>query len=371
MVVGPHNSMPFNKEKTDHISEEKKEKKLINLALQGGGAHGAFTWGVLDKFLEDERVQIDSITGTSAGAMNAVVCASGIMRKGNEGAREDLASFWRKVSQLGNGLKLVYHSPMQRLLNAWNSDFNFSYAAMEWMTHLFSPYMLNPYGFNPLKDVLEEVVNFDLVNQCNRINIFVGTTHVKTGKPHVFHNKMISPEVVLASACLPYLFPAIKIKDSYYWDGGYTGNPPIFPLVSRSKSRDVIVVHINPIVRDELPITPQEIINRIHEISFNSSLMREFRAIDFIIRLLNDGMLKEEYQSKFKHLLIHSISADQPLKNLGQSSKYSNDWKFLTYLRDLGRSEAAEFLDKHFEQLGVEATVDLRSHYIDATSTFG
>lgn len=356
--------------KKDQQIDQKASKKIVNLALQGGGAHGAFTWGVLDKFLEDERIHVDSISGTSAGAMNAVVCASGIMRNGNEGARESLALFWHKISQLGNGLKLVYHSPIQRFFNAWNSDFNLSYAILEGMTRLFSPYMLNPYGFNPLKEVLEEVVDFDLMQRCDKINVFVGTTHVKTGRPHVFHNKTISADVILASACLPYLFPAVKINDSYYWDGGYTGNPPVFPLISRSKSRDVIVVHINPMVRDELPITPQQIFNRIQEISFNSSLMREFRAIDFVIRLLKEGMLKEEHQSKFRHLLIHSISADQPLKNLGQSSKYSTDWKFLTYLRDLGRSEAAQFLEKHFDKLGVEATVDLRTQYINKTSTF-
>lgn len=351
--------------------KKKQEKKLVNLALQGGGAHGAFTWGVLDKFLEDDRIMIDSITGTSAGAMNAVVCASGLMKNDADGARDNLHTFWQKISRSGHGLKLIYHSPLQRLMKEWNTDLNLSYMMFENITRFFSPYMTNPYGYNPLKKILEEVVDFDLVKKCDKINIFIGTTQVKTGKIHVFHNKTLSVDVVLASACLPYLFPAVKIKDDYYWDGGYTGNPPIFPLISRSKSRDVIVVHINPMVREELPRTPQQIMSRINEISFNSSLMKEFRAIDFVVRLIEEGWLKDKYKKRLRHLLIHSISADQPLKNLGKSSKFATGWTFLTYLRDLGRLEATRFLDQHYDQLGIEATVDLRAHYIDKSSTHG
>jgi NTE family protein len=351
------------------LSKKQITKKLVNLALQGGGAHGAFTWGVLDRFLEDERIEIDSITGTSAGAMNAVVCASGLMKNGVEGARENLDTFWRKISKSGNGFKLVYHSPFQKFFNLWNSDMNISYRLFEHLTRVFSPYMLNPYGYNPLKDILEETVDFELVRKCDRVNIFIGTTHVRTGKPRVFHNQKLSSDVVLASACLPFLFPAVKVEGEYYWDGGYTGNPPIFPLISRSKSHDVIVVHINPMIRDELPVTPNQIVTRVNEISFNSALMREFRAIDFVIRLLEEGWLKEEFRPRLRHLLVHSISADQSMKNLGKSSKYSSDWAFLSYLKDLGRSEASQFLDKNFDKLGIEATVNLRDTYIDKSST--
>jgi NTE family protein len=342
--------------------------KLVNVALQGGGAHGAYAWGVLDHFLEDERLELDSLTGTSAGAMNAVVCAYGLMKGGRQAARDALHNFWYEVSAIGNGFKLVYHTPWQQYMNLWNTDLSFSSFMTQAMTRFFSPYEFNPYNYNPLKEVLTKVVDFDELPHCKCINVFIGATNVRTGKIKVFHNKAITLETVLASCSLPFLYQAVKVNGDYYWDGGYTGNPPLFPLISRSKSSDVIIIHINPINRHDIPLTAHDIMNRVHEINLNNSLLKELRAIAFVIKLLEEGWLKKEYEKKLRKLFIHSIHA-QPLKDLGVSSKFSSDWKFLTYLRDLGKAAAKEWLDENFESLGEQSTVDFRKEFIDVSST--
>jgi NTE family protein len=337
--------------------------------LQGGGSHGAYAWGVIEQLIDDGRIDIDSLSGTSAGAMNAVVYAYGRMKNGPQGAKEALHNFWYEVSKIGNGFKLVYHNHVQKFMNHWNADRNPSFLWFQMITRLFSPYEWNPLNINPLKDVLEKCVNFEELKLCECANIFIGTTCVRTGKVQVFHNKSITADVVMASSCLPTLFQSVKIGNDCFWDGGFSGNPPLFPLISRSKSRDVIIVHINPMVREEIPDRPLEIMNRMNEIAFNSSLLKELRAISFVIKLLDEEWLKEEYRGKLRHLLIHSIHADQPLKGLGVSSKFSTDWGFLTYLRDLGRAEAKRWLKENYDKVGVEATVNLRSEYIDTTST--
>ncbi|MGH8592431.1 MAG: patatin-like phospholipase family protein [Gammaproteobacteria bacterium] len=329
--------------------------KTVNLALQGGGAHGAFAWGVLDRLIEDGRLQIDGLTATSAGSMNASVYAYGKMMGGPDGAREALHNFWRKISQAGELYSPIKYMPLSFLL-------------FETWTRLFSPYQFNPFNFNPLRQVLSESVDFEKLVMCKSTNLFINTTNARTGRVRVFRNEEITLDVVLASACLPFLFQAVEIDGEHYWDGGYTGNPPLHPLFYHTQSRDVVILHINPMYQESIPTQAPEIANRINEISFNSSLLKELRAIAFVNKLLEEGWLKDEYRSKLKHVLVHSIHADSALGDLTLASKFNCDWNFLTELRDRGRQTAEQWLDQNFEHIGERATVDLREEYLGESS---
>ncbi|MGI9407817.1 MAG: patatin-like phospholipase family protein [Hyphomicrobiaceae bacterium] len=340
----------------------KTNRKTANLALQGGGAHGAFAWGVLDKFLEDGRIRFEGLSATSAGAMNAVVFAYGMSVGNADGAREKLEEFWREISRAGELSSPVRAFPWERWFNGYNMENAMSFRAFEAATHVFSPYQLNPFDFNPLRDVLERVIDFDRLSECNKATrLYLSATNVRTGKIKVFQNAEMSPDVVLASACLPYIFKAVRIDDEHYWDGGYMGNPAIFPLIYNSKSRDVIVIHVNPLERKELPTTAPEIFNRINEISFNSSLMREMRAIAFVTRQIDDGALDDR---KFNRMFIHSVRNDEEMTRLSVASKLSPDWDFLCHLRDIGRDTAKAWLKKHFGKIGVKSSIDIGEMYL-------
>jgi NTE family protein len=337
--------------------------KPVNLALQGGGAHGAFTWGVLDKLIEDGRIDIKAISATSAGAMNAVVFAHGVSIGGAEGARAKLEEFWHEISVAGTLWSPVRTSPFERWMGWWNGGGHHhagvspSFLAFQAMTHLFSPYQLNPFGFNPLKGVLEKVVDFSHLCRCPvTARLFLGATHVRTGKIRVFENDELSADVVLAAACLPYIFKAVEIDGEAYWDGGFVGNPPIFPLIYHGGSADVVIVHINPLVRSELPVSSAAIFDRINEISFNSSLMREMRAVAFVSKLIDDGALDK---GTYRRMLVHSISDDDEMVRLGVATKLNPDWDFLCHLRGAGRARAAAWLDAHFSDIGERSSVDL------------
>lgn len=337
-------------------------RKPVNLALQGGGAHGAFAWGVLDKLLEDGRLQIEGVSATSAGAMNAVAFAYGMEIGGREGAREQLEAFWHEISHAGERYSPVRAFPWERWLSGFNMESSLSFQAFEAVTHLFSPYQLNPLDFNPLRDVLERVIDFDrLRHSAKAPELYLSATNVRTGKIKVFRNAEITPDVVLASACLPYIFKAVEVDGEHYWDGGYMGNPAIFPLIYGAKSRDVIVVHINPIERKELPTTAPEIFNRINEISFNSSLMREMRAIAFVTRLIDDGALDGE---NFQRMFVHSVRSDEEMTRLSVASKLSPDWTFLCHLWDIGQQAAEAWLAENFEKVGAESSVDIANVYL-------
>ena len=326
--------------------------KKVNLALQGGGAHGAFAWGVLDRLAEDGRLEIEGLSATSAGSLNAVVYAYGRMHGGADGAREALETFWRNISQAGR----VY-SPAQ---TPW------SYTLFQFITSAFSPYQFNPLGFNPLRDVLEKSVEFKAVRACDFMKLFICATDVRTGQPRIFRNEEITADAVMASCCLPFLFQAVEIKQRHYWDGGYMGNPALYPLFRHTESRDIVIVHINPIVREQLPTTAEQIENRLNEITFNSSLLRELRAIAFVQKLIEEDWLKEEHRGKLKHVLIHSIRADEALYHLGVTSKFNTSWRFLCDLRDRGRAAAERWLGETFDHLGHHSTVDLRSEFLGA-----
>jgi NTE family protein len=333
------------------------ETKTINLALQGGGAHGAFTWGVLDRIIEDERIAIEGISATSAGAMNAAVFTYGYAVGGRDGAKRALAGFWRRVSHAAS------HGPLQpswldRLIGNHALNFSPAFVMADLMTRLFSPYEFNPLNYNPLKDVLEASVDFAALRDSPcPIKLFLSATNVRTGKVKVFERHEICADRVLASGCLPFMFQAVEIEGEHYWDGGYMGNPAIFPLIYGCDSRDVVIVHINPLKREELPRSAMEILNRINEISFNSSLMREMRAINFVTRLINDGKLNGD---GLRRILIHGISADEVMVKLGVSSKLNADWDFLLHLHEAGRRYADAWLATSYDRLGRESTIDLQ-----------
>jgi NTE family protein len=242
----------------------RRDPVLVDLALQGGGAHGAFTWGVLDRLLEEPWLQIDGISGTSAGAMNGAVLADGHAAGGAEGARAALEGFWRNVSRAAL-LSPLRRTPLDVLLGRWTLDYSPVFVAMDLASRLFSPYDLNPRGSNPLREILGETVDFERLAQAP-IKVFVTVTNVRTGRGHVFRNSAITPDVLLASACLPTLFQAVEIEGEAYWDGGYSGNPTITPLVRECKSHDTILVQINPVERPGTPRTARDILNWLNEV---------------------------------------------------------------------------------------------------------
>jgi NTE family protein len=337
------------------------EMKAINLALQGGGAHGAFTWGVLDRILDDERIVIDGLSATSAGAMNATVFTYGFAVGGRDGAKRALAGFWRRVSHAAAQGPLQ-PSWLDKMTGNHSLQFSPAFLMADLMTRLFSPYELNPFNRNPLRDVIEASVDFEALRQSDcPIKLYLSATNVRTGKVKIFERHEIRADCVLASGCLPFMFQAIEIDGEHYWDGGYMGNPAIFPLIYGCNSRDVVIVHINPLERKELPRSATEILNRINEISFNSSLMREMRAINFVSRLIDDGKVDGD---NLRRLFVHSISADEVMVKLGVSSKLNADWDFLLHLHDAGRTYADDWIAANYDRLGRESTADIRQQYL-------
>lgn len=330
-------------------------RKKIDLGLQGGGAHGAFTWGVLDRLLAEDRIDIEGISGTSAGAMNAVVVADGLVRGGREAAREALARFWRAVSDAGRT------SPIQRtwldqMLGRWSLDFSPGFIAMDLMSRLVSPYEMNPLNINPLRDLVADLVDFDRVNRCETLKVFVAATNVRTGRPHVFKKPDITVDAVMASACLPFVFQAVEIDGEAYWDGGYMGNPVLYPLVDETAARDLVIVQINPLVREGVPKTARDILNRVNEIDFNTSLLKDIRAI---LLLKAFGGNSEHHDERLRDLSIHRIHAENDLLDLGVSSKMNAEWAFLEYLHDIGWRAAEDWIAKHWDDLGVRSTYPL------------
>jgi len=339
-------------------------RKHVNIALQGGGSHGAFTWGVLDRILEDGRLKISAISGTSAGAMNAVALADGYTAGGADGAREKLEHFWRTMSEAAKNSP-IQRAPIDVMMGNWSLDRSWGYHAMDAMSRMFSPYQLNPLNMNPLRDVLESCVDFSCVQSCEKLKLFISATNVETGKVKVFDSHCLTSDMVMASACLPNVFQAVVIDDVPYWDGGYMGNPALFPFHTGSDCADIMVIQINPVERKGIPKTPQEIQNRINEIAFNSSLLKELRAIEFVARLIDEGKLDE---TRYRRERIHIIQNQDALIPLGASSKMNTEWAFLTHLRDLGRETATQWLDTHFEAIGGRSTVDLRAMFMDIGS---
>jgi NTE family protein len=335
--------------------------KRINLALQGGGAHGAFTWGVLEHLLGEERLQVEGVSGSSAGAINAVMLADGLTRGGREEAQKRLADFWRAVSSTGN-LPGVQRAVMERLLSFTPLEGTPVQAWFDAVSRYFSPYDVNPLNINPLKDLIERFVDFEALRANSDLQLFISATNVQTGRVRVFPRAKITADAVMASACLPLLFRAVEIDGVPYWDGGYLGNPVIFPFFRTTTTEDVLVVQINPLVRQATPTSASEIMNRINEITFNSSLIAEYRAIDFVARLIDQGRLpRGTGAGQYRRINVHRIVLDRFGTHFDAFSKLSTDYDFFEMLRLSGKRAARRFLDEHFDDIGVKGTVDLRA----------
>ena len=325
----------------------------IDLALQGGGAHGAFTWGVLDRLLEEPWLPIEGISGTSAGAMNAAVLACGHAAGGAEGARESLEKFWRGVSDAAQ-FSPFRRGWMEMISGRWTLDNSPAFLAADLAMRVWSPYNLNPQGMNPLRGILRELIDFERLT-TSPIKLFVTATNVRTGRGRVFRNAEISPDVLLASACLPSMFHAVEIDGDPYWDGGYAGNPTMTPLIRECASSDTILVQINPVERPGVPRSAQEINNRLNEISFNSPLLKELRMISLLHQVADPGRGEGAAWARMR---IHRIATDAML-DLGYSSKLIAEWAFLCKLRDEGRRAATAFLAAHKGDIGKRSTLDL------------
>ncbi|MDF0605037.1 patatin-like phospholipase family protein [Neisseriaceae bacterium TC5R-5] len=326
---------------------------LVDLALQGGGAHGAFTWGVLDRLLEEPWLKIDGISGTSAGAMNAAILVHGHRQGGAAGARAALEDFWRRVSQAAD-LSPFRRGPLDILLGGWSIEYSPWYIGLDIASRLFSPYDLNPTGFNPLRQILAETIDFKGLNQAD-IRLFVTATNVHTGRGRVFRNHELSPDVLLASACLPTMFQAVEIDGEAYWDGGYTGNPTITPLVQECQSHDTILIQVNPVERRETPRSAREILNRLNEVSFNATLLKELRMIALLRQVTTPGECEGGRWAKMR---IHRVTSEE-MSKLSSSSKLNAEWEFLCMLRDLGRESASTFLNEYGIDLGQRSSFDL------------
>jgi NTE family protein len=337
-------------------------RKRISLALQGGGALGAYTWGALDRLLEDERIEITAISGSSAGAMCAVVLAEGLEEGGAEAARAHLRKFWEGVARAGHS-NPYRRTPMMAFLNAFKPGWaQESYLALwaDIASRFASPYDFNPLNINPLKEVLEELVDFERVRNCTGVQLFIGATNVETGRIHIFGNAELTADHVMASACMPQLFQAVEIAGASYWDGGFVGNPALFPLFQVETTRDIVIVQINPIEREGTPRTAPDILARVNEITFNANLMSELRAIEFVGRLIDQSRLPE---GRYRKMLVHNVSETQPLAPLGIGVDLNTDLGFFEQLFATGRKAADRWLGDHFGALGERSTVDLAAMF--------
>lgn len=340
--------------------DKPKGAKRINLALQGGGAHGAFTWGVLDHLLDDGRLAIEGISGTSAGAVNAVMLADGLRRGGAEEARKRLADFWRAAS-LGGDLPPLQRAVLNRLFSLLPGEGSPTLAWLTAWSRYLSPYDVNPLNINPLKELIERFVDFDGLRADPR-QIFIAATNVQTGRLHIFPHEKISAEAVMASACLPAVFRAVEIDGVPYWDGGYVGNPVIYPFLHATGSEDVLVVQINPLVRRKLPTSTREIVGRVNEITFNASLMAELRGIEFVNQMIDQGRLPHGTGADdYRHINVHRIVLEGLGERFSSASKLRNDYESFQLLRKLGQRAARRFLDKHYDDIGARSSIDLET----------
>lgn len=338
-----------------------RKTKPINLALQGGGTHGAFAWGILDKLLEDGRIDIGCISATSAGTMNAVVLAQGLMNGDKDEARELLRSFWKAISDAGKIFSPVKSTPFEQMMGV-QPEASQTFFMFDMIIKLFSPYQFNPTNMNPLRDTVSSMVDFEKLKVCQNPRLFICATNVRSGKIKVFKNEEVTLDAVMASCCLPFLFQAVEIENNAYWDGGYMGNPALFPLIYDSVNPDILIIHINPIHRDEIPKTAAEIMNRMNEVSFNSSLMREMRAVAFVSKMLDEGWIKDEYSKNMRRVYMHAIRADKVMRNFTISSKLNTEWDFLCYLHEQGRDLASDWIDRNFKSLGKRSTIDINEY---------
>jgi NTE family protein len=335
-----------------------QEKKAINLALQGSGSHSAFTWGVLDRLLEDERLTFDGITATGAGSINAVVLADGLALGGREAAKKHLEIFWRRMSEIFSA-SIIAPSFFDKMNSTFGLEHSPGYLFVDFVSRFMSPYQLNPFDLNPLRNLLNEIIDFQHVRRQKAVKLFLSATSVRTGKIAIFRTNEITADHVIASDCMPFRTRAPEINGEHYWDGGFMGNPAIFPVIYECDARDVLLIQLTPAERTDLPTSARAILDRMEEIVFNAALMREMRVIAMITQMIDDGRL-----SGTKRMFFHLIEAEDITRVLSASSKMNLDWNFLMHLFAMGRARAEEWLTDNFKLLGVETTLDLHSRYL-------
>ena len=335
------------------------KKRKIAIALQGGGSHGAYTWGILERLLEEDLFDIRGMCGTSAGAMNAAIATYGMHINGNNGAIELLEKFWKRISSTSN-FSPIKPNWLEGSLYPGALDYSPGYQMFNYVTSVFSPYDLNPLDINPFRDVLLDLIDFYELKKSD-IQLFVCATNVKKCKPKVFGLSEMSVDALLASACLPQVFKAIEIDGEAYWDGGYMGNPPIYPLIDGTDSNDILILKVNTVEIDEVPKTIKEINDRINEISFNNSLMAEMRMVYFKEKIFNLGY---DLRGRLRKIHFHRISADDVLDDLTLSSKYNVTWDFINHLRERGRSSAEEWLDEHSLDVESKSSFDIKKVFL-------
>jgi NTE family protein len=333
--------------------------KPVSLALQGGGAHGAFQWGVIDRLLEHGGIEIKAITGASAGAMNAAATAAGLLDGGPKGARARLEAFWRAVNRAGGQNAFGDLGAWSGLLNPDWLKQTPAWSFAQGLAGSLSPYDFNPLNLNPLRDALTGSVDFKALRERSPVALYISATAVRTSESRVFRTGELTCEHILASACLPHLFQAVEIDGEAYWDGGYLANPALWPLFYDKTPDDVLIISLNPFVRKPLPRRPAEIIDRLNEITLNAPLVAELRAIRFVRRLIDDGLLKETAKGRYRRMLIHAVEADGWLDDLSLESKFNTEWSFLEELKARGRKAADRWLKAHLDDVGVRSSADL------------
>lgn len=337
--------------------------KRINLALQGGGSHGAFTWGVLDALIEDGRLEFEAVSGTSAGAMNAAILLQGWARNGPDGARQALQDFWTGLARYAVSSP-IRRTPLDRLQGNWNLDDSPSAMWGDLIQRTLSPWQRNPLSFDPLRDLLREHFDEKTVRGCKDIKAFIAATNVQTGKVRIFTREELSIDALLASACLPNVHDAVVIDGVPYWDGGFRGNPPIWPFIYHCDSRDVVMVEVDPSVRTGIPKSNAEIADRLNEITFGGALMAEMRAIAFVQDLIERGAITGDLGAQLKVIMVHSIGDDEALEPLGSVSKFNIEPEFLDHLFKLGRAAATRWLAATFDLVGVKGSIDIHARFL-------
>ena len=334
--------------------------KHISLALQGGGSHGAFTWGVMHRLICEPRLYIDGISGTSAGAMNLAVFADGFIKGRRQGAIDAMAAFWGRIADL-NALPRSFLRGIPGLSDAWRVDADPTFMMMDFISRIWAPTQLNPFDLNPLGDLLEDLIDFEALRAHPDIKLFVTASNVRTCKARLFRTPELSARALLASACLPLMFKAVEIDGEAFWDGGYLGNPAIYPLINECSSSDVVIVQINPMNRPEVPVTARDILNRINEMSFNSALVSEMHGIATVSSLIESGSLEDE---RYAAVRFHQIGAEAELAQYGALSKLNTERPFLEHLHELGFNTADRWIEENFDRIGWESTLDVLDSYV-------
>lgn len=336
------------------------KKRKMNLALQGGGSHGAFTWGVLDRLLEEKDLEIVGVSGTSAGAVNGACLVYGLTQGGNETARDVLGEVWRKNSE-SQQLSPLQPTIIDKMISNGNIDFNPFFRFFSLLSKSLSPYQWNPLMKNPLKDLLLDIIDFNAIQKQQRYKLFLTATNIRTSKVKIFHNAEITAEAVCASACLPHLFQAVEIDGEYYWDGGYIGNPAMFPLFEQTRCKDLMLIQIDSIDYNKVPTQMSEIIDRATDISFNSSLMREMRAICFVTKIIEKGF---DDDGRLVKTNIHYISTGDLMNRYNGSSKLNVDWDWLSFLKENGRCKAEAWIAENYKKIGRQGTCDINCIFL-------